>query len=134
MPKTWQQKFHGAKPAHVAVLDKAYAGVPPGGRLFVASPPVIDHYVRTIPPGERRSVARLRTDLAATYGADATCPTSTAIFLRIVAEVATEGLRAGRPAAEVTPFWRVVDADSPLARKLSGGPELILAQRGLEAA
>jgi hypothetical protein len=134
MRKTWQQKFHGAKPAHVAVLDKAYAGVPAGARLLIASPPVVDGYVRAIPPGEVRTVARMRADLAAAHGADATCPTSTAIFLRIVAEIAAEKLRDGRPTAEVTPFWRVVDANSALARKLACGPELIEVRRGLEAA
>jgi hypothetical protein len=64
---------------------------------------------------------------------DATCPLSTAIFLRIAAEVACEQVTAGAKPPNVTPFWRVVDPDSSLAKKLSCGAGWIAKQRGREA-
>jgi hypothetical protein len=126
MPKSWDQKFHGAKPPHVAVLDKPFAGLRPGQRLFIASPALLDQRIRAIPPGQATDLTALRAGLATEQGADATCPTSTAIFLRIVAERALE--RPDDPA----PFWRVVGPETPLARKLSCGPDFIRHRRALE--
>jgi hypothetical protein len=129
MPKSWEQKFRGAKPPHVAVLDKAFAGLRPGQRLFIADPPLVEAWIRAIPPGRTAEVATLRADLARRHDADATCPTSTAIFLRIVAERALERLDR-----EPAPFWRLVAPDSPLAAKLSCGPDFIRHRRALEGA
>jgi hypothetical protein len=127
MPKNWDQRYSGARPPHVAVLEKPYAGLKAGQRLFIADPPLLDGRIRAIPPGTLWDVATLRAELAREHGADATCPTSTAIFLRIVAERALE--QAGDP----TPFWRVVAPDSPLAQKLSCGTDYIRHRRALEA-
>jgi len=129
MPKSWDQKFRGAKPAHVSLLAKPFAGVPAGARLFIASPPLLEERLRAIPPGQTQSVLALRETLAREHGAAATCPTSTAIFLRIIAERALERLAAGEQPA---PFWRVIAPETPLARKLSCGPEFIRHQRALE--
>lgn len=133
MPKTWREKLDGAKPPHVAVLAKAFAGLPPGAGLFIASPRRLEAYVRAIPPGETRSIAEMRRELAAAEGADATCPTSTGIFLRILAEAALEDMNAGAPADAVAPFWRVVDPDSPLATKLTCGPDFVRRKRREES-
>lgn len=133
MPKTsWKQKLAGAKAPHTVVLDKPFAGVPAGSTLFIASPALLAEAIRAIPRGTFANVQNLRADLAARHGAQATCPTSTAIFLRIVAEAALEDLAAGRPAADVTPFWRVVDPDGPVAAKLSCGRDFIATMRAME--
>ena len=133
MPKTWKQKLDGGKPAHVETLEKAFGGASPGARMLVGTPRLVDDYMRTVPPGEARTVAEMRADLARAAGADIACPLSTSIFARIAAEAALEDLKSGKSAAEVTPFWRVVDEKSPLAKKLSCGPEFIEIQRRLEA-
>ena len=70
--------------------------------------------------------------LAKLHGADATCPVSTAIFLRIVAEAAWDEIESGVPVSEVAPFWRVVDPKSPLAKKLRSGGAWIEQQRAAE--
>jgi len=127
MPKSWEQKYHDAKPPHVTVLAKPFAGVGAGERLFIASPALLDARIRAIPPGRTQDPVALRAELAQENGAVATCPTSTAIFLRIVAERALE-----RMEDDPTPFWRVIAPDSPLARKLSCGPDLIRHRRALE--
>jgi hypothetical protein len=74
----------------------------------------------------------MRDALAKRHTADATCPVSTAIFLRVLAEAAFESLQAGAPLDAITPFWRVVDPGSPLARKLACGDDFLRAQRERE--
>jgi len=59
----------------------------------------------------------MRNELARHYGAEATCPLSTGIFLRIVAEAALEELST-KSISEITPFWRMIDAKSTLAKKM----------------
>ena len=75
----------------------------------------------------------MRRELAAMHGADATCPVSTAIFLRTVAEAAWDDIpESGKPVTAVAPFWRVVDPKSPLAKKLRAGSLWIEQQRAAE--
>jgi hypothetical protein len=95
----------------------------------------LETYLRTqIPAGETREIQQMRRELAAIHGADATCPVSTAIFLRTVAEAAWDEIEAGVPATQVAPFWRVVDPKSPLAKKLRAGGSWIEQQRAAEKA
>jgi hypothetical protein len=131
MPKTWIQKFRGAKPAHVVELEKPFAGVAAGQRLFIPSPALLAERIAALPPGTTTDPVALRTALAHAHGADATCPVTTAIHLRIVAELALEQLAAG---AHPTPFWRAIPPESPVAKKLSCGPEFIRQKREAEAA
>lgn len=131
-PKTWQQKMQ-AKPPHTVVLDKDFAGVPAGARLLISCPLEVEHYLRTqVPPGETRAIQQMRRELARLHGADAACPVSTAIFLRTVAEAAWDQIEAGTPAAQVAPFWRVVEPGTPLAKKLRAGSDWIAQQRAAE--
>lgn len=132
MPKSWQQKFAGAKPLHIEVIGKSMFGLPVGTKLAILDPPTVDDYVRRIPSGSARTIQQLRADLAAQVGAEASCQISTSIFLRIAAECALEQLAAGCSDGEVTPFWRVVEPSSPLAKKLSCGPEFIANKRRQE--
>ena len=134
MTTSWGEKYRAARPARVTELEKPFAGIPAGAQLFIASPKVIDAYLRGIPPGRTKDVAAMRDSLAKKHKADATCPTSTAIFLRIVAESALERVAAGEAPDAVSPFWRVVEPGGALAQKLSCGPDFIAQQRALEAA
>ena len=59
-------------------------------------------------------------------------PASTAIFLRIVAEAAWEALQSGAQLQQVTPFWRIVEPGSKLARKLSVDPAFLSERRDQE--
>lgn len=126
--KTWTQKFAGAKPPHISRLEKPFAGMPVGTRLLISSPEAIAAYIRAIPSGETRSVIEMRQAFAEEAGADATCPTSSSIFLRIAAEAALEA-----PGPALLPFWRVIDPASPLAAKLSCGPDFVRDRRAEEA-
>lgn len=137
MPKTrptWTDKLRCGKAPEVKRLDKAFAGMPEGSRMFIASPAIIDEYVQAIPEGQTVSVTAMRDELAARHCAEHTCPVTTGIFLRIVAEAAWERHLAGEPLEAITPFWRVIDPDSPLAAKLACGTEFIGKQRAHEKA
>ena len=133
MPKSWQQKYASAKPAHVVTLEKSFAGVPAGARLLIPDPVLVERHVRAAKPGEPVDIAEIRSRMAAERGADACCPVTTSIHLRIVAELAAEAVEAGMPAEAVAPFWRVVGPEGPLAKKLSCGSEFIRRHRAAEA-
>jgi hypothetical protein len=45
--------------------------------------------------------------------------------VRIITEVALEQLQAGSDPDEITPFWRVIDAKSNIAKKVFGAPDII---------
>lgn len=130
--KTWREKFHSQSAPHVEVLEKPFGGLQPGAKLLISTPAEIDGYVRTIPVGESRSIPHIRAELARAHAAEGTCPLTTSIFLRIGSEVALEELAQGTDLAQVMPFWRVVDPSSPLAQKLSCGPDWIRSQRERE--
>jgi hypothetical protein len=116
------------------VLETRFAGIEAGSILYVATPDIVADYVRKIPPGTTRSIPQMRRDLAKKNKADATCPVSTAIFLRSVAEISLKQLAEGAVSAEVTPFWRIVDPGSPIAKRMALDPDWILAQRALDIA
>ena len=89
--------------------------------LWAATPADIAKLLTKSKPGETLSIPDLRSKIAAQMKADAACPVTTSMFLRIVAEAALEDLEAGAPADKVTPFWRAIDPNTPLAAKLSCG-------------
>jgi hypothetical protein len=122
-PTDWRKRFGAAKPPHVVMLHADFAGVKAGNTMLISSPGEIANYLSRIPPGETRTMDRLRNELARKAGANAMCPVTTAIYLRVVAEVALTDLAEGRRLDEVVPFWRVVTPDSKVAKKLSCGPD-----------
>ena len=133
MGKTWQEKMKpGAKPK-VVKLDKPYAGVPSGAKLLIATPEIVRDYISAIPKGKTRTPQDMRQDLAKAHKADATCPTSSGIFIRINAEAALEEVQKGKALSKVTPFWRIIDPESPAAQKISCGQKFIEERRREEA-
>lgn len=132
MAKTWKEKLEAPKTPEVQTLEKPYGGAPPGARMLIATPGLVDQYMRQVPRGEVRSIAALHEDLARSHGADLTCHLTTGIFARIAAEAALEQAAAGEPVEQITPFWRVVEPESPLAKKLSCGAAFIREQRARE--
>jgi hypothetical protein len=128
----WVQKRQLKKSPKVVVLDSDFAGIKKGAKLHVSTPELFDQYIRKIPEGETRTIMRLRNELARKNGADATCPVSSAIFLRIVAEAAWDEIQSGLPLSKVTPFWRVIEPNSPIAKRLRVGSDWIAHQREKE--
>ncbi len=132
MPKTWQQKFDSPHPPKVEILDKPMMGVPAGARLLIANPKTVRDFVAKIPKGQCLTIPELRETMAKEFDADTTCPLTTGIFLRIVAECALEDLAEGKGRNEVTPFWRAIDPKSGVGKKLSCGAEHLTALREAE--
>lgn len=131
--KTWKQKLEVAREPQVDVLDKPMMGLAAGTRLLVATPVVVRDFIAGLSCGETRTIPEVRGALAAAYGAEATCPLTTSIFVRIAAEAALDEMREGASVEEITPFWRVVEPGSVLAGKLSCGREFVREQREREA-
>ena len=100
--------------------------------MLIPTPALVAAYVATIPKGESRTMPQMRDDLAAENRADFTCPLTAGIFLRVVAELAWEQHQAGKPLTKITPFWRVIDAKAPAAKKLACGVDFIVNQRRRE--
>jgi len=100
--------------------------------LFVATPMIVDSYIRKIPDGEHRTVPGMRNELARRNKCDASCPVSTAIFVRMSAEAAIEQMEAGKPDSEVAPFWRILRPDDKISKRLNIDPEWIDTKRKLE--
>jgi hypothetical protein len=131
-PTDWRKRFRAAKPPHNVVLHTDFAGVKAGTVMFISSPAVLADYLAKIPAGETRSIERLRNELARRHGAQATCPVTTALFLRVVAEVALRDLAEGKPMADTIPFWRVIEPGSKIAAKLTCTAEEIAHWRAMD--
>jgi hypothetical protein len=129
--KTWAEKMN-AKPPHHVVLEKDFAGIPKGAKLHISSPVEIAAELKTIPPGSFMSIQAFRRRLAEKNKCDATCPVSTSIFLRIVAEHTWEEFNSSSSTQDLAPFWRVVESSSPMAKKLNFDSAWIDLQRELE--
>ena len=129
--KTWAEKMK-AKPPHHVVLDKDFAEIHQGAKLHISSPVEIAAELKTIPPGSFMSIQAFRRRLAEKNKCDATCPVSTSIFLRIVAEHTWEEFNSSSSTQDLAPFWRVVESSSPMAKKLNFDSAWIDLQRELE--
>lgn len=84
--------------------------------MLVTTPLIMDAYIRQIPKGHFTDIKQIRKDLAAEYKAEYTCPVTTGIFIRIVAEVAYEEYEKGKPLSKITAFWRAMNVKSPSAK------------------
>jgi hypothetical protein len=131
--KSWQEKFDVSFSPKIEKANKSFAGIETGQMMLIPTPALVDAYVRQIPKGKFVDTKTLREDLAAEYHAEVTCPLTTGIFLRIVAELALEKMKKGVPVEKISPFWRVIDPHSPTAKKLTCGPSFIEKQRKKEA-
>ena len=118
MAQTAIERLNKAKSPKVVILEKDCAGIRAGSSMFVATPKIVDEFINKMPYGRFITMPELRADLAIEYDCDATCPVSTAIFLRVVAEAALEHLEQGATTADITPFWRVVAPGDKISARL----------------
>jgi hypothetical protein len=116
--QTWTEKLNCSKNPQKKKLAKSVAGMPAGALMYISTPLEIDAYIKTIPRGQGVSIKQMRDDLAKMNKADCTCPLTTGIFLRIVAEAAFEKVNSG-DSSYLTPFWRVIDPKANIVKKLS---------------
>lgn len=100
----------------IVVLTEPKGNAYPPGRMLIASPDTIAAIVQRIPRGQVLRLGDLRAALAAAHDANYTCPMTTGIFLRMLAEDVD---RAGT--GDDMPWWRVVRDNGALLDKLPGG-------------
>ena len=130
--KTWLDKLNEKKESKTKRLDFDFADIPAHSIMFIATPQIIDNYIKQIPKGKTVAVQTMRKDLAIENKADFTCPVTTGIFLRIVAEASFEKYKQTNSLKGITPFWRIVDPNSALSKKLTCGEDFITNQRQAE--
>lgn len=98
-PDKWNDKFGGSK-------------------MLIPTPKLIDRKVRKIEKGDVLLMDALRAQLAEEFNADYTCPLTSGIFFRIVAEAAEESNKEG--GKNISPWWRVIQKNGELNPKLPG--------------
>jgi len=130
--KTWVEKRDLQKDAAVKKTERDFADIKAGEKMLIATPAIVDEYIRSISKGKETTLTQMRKDLASAYHADKTCPVTAGIFLRIVAEAAYEEYENGKAIGKITPFWRMMNEKSPAAKKLSFGTDLLREQRRKE--
>ncbi|MBX3102985.1 MAG: MGMT family protein [Bacteroidetes bacterium] len=113
--KTAVQKRDTHRPPFVEVLAAQLGPAYPPGKLLISEPLALQAVIREVPEGKVLTLGSLRTRLARDMDADYTCPMTTGIFLRILAEAADEEARTD------VPWWRVVRDNGQLIDKLPGG-------------
>jgi alkylated DNA nucleotide flippase Atl1 len=105
----WEAKLQ-ADPQPKVVIDRKL-----GDRMLVPTPALVAEEVAAIPRGEVLTVSALRARLAERFGADRTCPSTTAAVLAVLAGCVAEDLTRNRRAPR-WPIWRVVGDDGRLEK------------------
>jgi len=113
--KTWREKLEIEQEPKVVDDPRGR------GKMLIPKPLDVDALIRKVEEGKLITDKQIRERLARNFHADLTCPMTTGIFIRIVAEAAEEDLRNGRE--EITPYWRVIKPDGSLNEKSPGGVE-----------
>lgn len=117
---TWRDKLVREHPKHGAIVKPSPSQKKAGiSGMLIPRPIDVDRAVRTVRKGKLITMEGLRDRLARQAGADAACPLTTGIFLRIVAEAAEVDRRAGKK--RLAPYWRVVRNNGGLNEKYPGG-------------
>lgn len=104
------ERIRNGKP-EIFPLEPAKAARFKARTMLVPSPGQMREAIAAIPYGETKTLRQIREELAATSGADVTCPYAAGVCWRLVAEDGTEA-----------PWWRVT-ADGRPNSKLPGGAE-----------
>ena len=130
---TWAERLAASDGVDIRPVTEGRRGMTPGKAMLYPSARMIDEAIREIPNGQTVTPKELRASLADRHDAAYTCPVTTTMMLRIVAEAAIEAREQGAPRDELTPVWRVLDRNASALRKLSFDPEWVLDARAREA-
>ncbi len=134
MQKSWTEKLNVKKEPKVVKLQESFSDIPADSLMLVATPKLVDDYMKQVPKGHHVDMKTLRKDLASDFHADNSCPLSTAIFVRVAAEAAFEQYKLGKNLSEITPFWRVIAPGSKMAARLTFSEDFLKEQIKAELA
>ena len=112
---TATEKFNKKYTEVVKTIEKNFADLKAGEKMLISSPRSIANYVAKIPYGTEKSVKLVWRVLEENNNSDNTCPLTCGIFLRIAIEASIEQSNGAKPDL---PFWRVIDRNSSLIKKL----------------
>lgn len=115
----WREKFQRPQEPRIVDIPPRMTKTWGPGKMLIATPKLVDELVRKVPKRKLVTVAQIMERLARDHHCDSTCPMTTGIFLRIVAEVAEEDRQAGKK--RIAPYWRVLKTDGRLNEKYPGG-------------
>jgi hypothetical protein len=115
-----RQRLLASEPPWVATLEPAKAARFKAKTMLIPSAGQIRDEIAKILPGQSKSLRTIREELAASAGADITCPGAAGKHWRLAAEAAEEDRAEG--ATDITPWWRVTRDGQP-HRWLPGGEE-----------
>lgn len=132
-PKTWIDKRDQALEPEIKFGPDNWNESMGGGgtQMLIPTPKMIDETIQNIPTGMLVTLSGLQDSLATQAGADYTCPMTTGIFLRIVAEAAEMEREQGKQ--DLAPWWRVIRDDGTMNEKMPGRgalQETMLADEG----
>jgi hypothetical protein len=117
--KSWKEKLHNQDHSKIIEIPARMAKRLGTGTMLIPKPLDVDALIRKTRKGKLITVSEIRSRLARDNGTTITCPLTTGIFVRIVAEAAEEELHNGKK--QVTPYWRVIRDDGSLNEKFPGG-------------
>ncbi|QQG49712.1 MAG: hypothetical protein HZB70_02850 [Candidatus Berkelbacteria bacterium] len=116
---SWKEKLDRAsapKNPHIDEAPPQWVGGKLGMKMVIPSAWELEKMIRQIPEGKTRNIKDIRDAYARTHGADITCPLTSGIFLRIIAEYAEEQRALGEK--DITPYWRVVTDNGKMPPKI----------------
>lgn len=120
-PKNWKMKMEKPSSHEIVELSPNSPAAWGQGTMVIVTPKIIDTLVNSVPKGKLITIGAMREKFARDYDTNTTCPLTTGIFLRIVAEAAEENSREGNK--NITPYWRVVRDTGEMIDKFPGGVE-----------
>jgi len=115
---SWREKLERPQEARLVKVPPKMSRFGKG-MMLIPTPSLVNGLLRKVPRGKLVTVGAIREKLARDHEADVTCPLTTGIFVRIVAEAAEED--RGQNKKRITPYWRVVRDDGSLNPKFPGG-------------
>ncbi len=113
---SWSEKLKRASDPRLVEAPANWNRGKIGGKMLIPSAHEMQEWIRQVPDGETRTVKEMRSYFAKQYDADITCPLTSGIFLRIIAEGAEEERAAGK--TDVTPYWRIVADNGKMPPKI----------------
>lgn len=119
---TWREKLEKEQEPKMVNVPPKWQKRYGTGTMLIARPLDVDALIGKVQKGKLVTQTQIREKLAKDFNTDTTCPLTTGIFIRIVAETAEEDLRMGRK-NPITPYWRVVKNDGGLNEKFPGGAQ-----------
>lgn len=117
----WKEKLDRASHPHTTEAPERWVSGQKNKTMLIPSAWEIDAYIKQISKGKTITVGQIRKHFARQYKVDITCPLTTGIFLRLIAEYAEEQRAEGRK--NITPYWRVTRDNGDMINKFPGGKE-----------